>query len=232
MAPYESKVASLKRALFQEIADADDVTVIEGGIGAGANLPFLSRGGRTRVIGLEPNRELAKQCAQRASAMQIPLQLEESPLGEGSIPPHLCNVVGERLARIARCLFFFDLVFNSSFRPWVLQADFAICTLLLCTVRCPSQALQELLSCVQPGGRLFFIEHVAAPRNSTLRFQQALFDPLQQAIVGGCHLTRDTAAIFEDCQDKGLVRELQYERVMIPDAALISPHIYGSASVV
>lgn len=94
MALYESKVAPLKRELFQDLADADDVTIIEGGIGAGANLPFISHDGRSRVIGLEPNLELAKECAQRASAMQIPLQLEELSLGDKSIPPQLRNVVG------------------------------------------------------------------------------------------------------------------------------------------
>lgn len=93
MALYEAKVASLKQELFREISSAEDATVVEGGIGAGANLPYFPHSSGTRVIGLEPNREMAKECMQRASAMQISLQLEAIPLGEGFVPQNLHDVV-------------------------------------------------------------------------------------------------------------------------------------------
>ncbi len=47
---------------------------------------------------------------------------------------------------------------------------------------------------LRPGGRLLFIEHVAAPSPGPVLTLQRLLDPLQQLLADGCHLARDTLA--------------------------------------
>src|SRR5690242_1017533 len=49
------------------------------------------------------------------------------------------------------------------------SVDAVISTLVLCCVPDQQQALQEILRALRPGGRLLFIEHVAAPHRSRLR---------------------------------------------------------------
>jgi ubiquinone/menaquinone biosynthesis C-methylase UbiE len=70
--------------------------------------------------------------------------------------------------------------------------DAVVCTLVLCSVDDPVRALDEVYRVLRPGGRLLFIEHVAAlgqPRR--LRWQHRL-EPVWKRIAGNCHLTRTT----------------------------------------
>nr|WP_258096782.1 class I SAM-dependent methyltransferase [Salinibacter sp. 10B] len=46
------------------------------------------------------------------------------------------------------------------------SADIVISTLVLCSVPDLEETLAELRRILKPGGRLLFIEHVAAPRNT------------------------------------------------------------------
>ena len=56
--------------------------------------------------------------------------------------------------------------------------DFAISTLVLCSVIDQKRAIREILRVLKPGGRLLFIEHVAAPAGTLLRRVQAAIKPL------------------------------------------------------
>jgi ubiquinone/menaquinone biosynthesis C-methylase UbiE len=65
------------------------------------------------------------------------------------------------------------------------SVDAVISTLVLCCVNSQERALQEVLRVLKPGGRLLFIEHVAAPRGSWLRRMQNLLTPVpRQNSVG------------------------------------------------
>jgi len=71
--------------------------------------------------------------------------------------------------------------------------DFVVSTLVLCSVRDPAAALAEMRRVLKPGGRLVFIEHVAATDNvGRLRWQK-LLEPIWKPLMGNCHLTRRTA---------------------------------------
>jgi hypothetical protein len=48
---------------------------------------------------------------------------------------------------------------------------------------------------LQPGGRLLFSEHGAAPEPAVRRWQERL-DGLWGRLAGGCHLNRDTASLI------------------------------------
>jgi SAM-dependent methyltransferase len=70
--------------------------------------------------------------------------------------------------------------------------DTVVVTLTLCTVADPAGAVAAMARWLVPGGRLLFIEHVAA-RGIRGRLQRAV-GPLWSVLAGGCHLDRDTLA--------------------------------------
>ena len=78
------------------------------------------------------------------------------------------------------------------------EFDYVACMLVLCSVPDLDHALAEIRRVLVPGGRLLFLEHVAAEnRPDRLRWQQRL-EPLWKRVSGNCHLTRRTEqAILE-----------------------------------
>jgi len=68
--------------------------------------------------------------------------------------------------------------------------DTALSTWTLCTIPDLGAALSEVRRVLRPGGTLHFVEHGLAPDEKVVRWQHRL-DPLEQRILGGCHLTRD-----------------------------------------
>jgi ubiquinone/menaquinone biosynthesis C-methylase UbiE len=78
------------------------------------------------------------------------------------------------------------------------EFDHVACMLVLCSVPDLNHALAEIRRVLVPGGRLLFLEHVAAEnRPDRLRWQQRL-EPLWKRVSGNCHLTRRTEqAILE-----------------------------------
>lgn len=105
------------------------------------------------------------------------------------------------------------------------SADAAISTLVLCSTASQEQALKEVLRVLKPGGRLIFIEHVAAPRGTRLRTLQNLVTPLWKQLGDGCHPNRETWVQLE----RAGFADLTCERIEIP-AFLVTPHIVGEAT--
>ena len=70
--------------------------------------------------------------------------------------------------------------------------DVVVSTLVLCSVDSPGRSLAEVWRVLGPGGRLLFLEHVAAEgRPGRLRWQR-LLEPAWRCMAGNCHLTRRT----------------------------------------
>lgn len=77
------------------------------------------------------------------------------------------------------------------------SVDNVVATLVLCTVADPAAALVEIRRVLRPGGRLVFLEHVAADhRPDRLRWQKRV-DPVWRHVAGGCRLTRSTQESIE-----------------------------------
>ncbi|MBS2938066.1 class I SAM-dependent methyltransferase [Nocardioides sp. J2M5] len=75
--------------------------------------------------------------------------------------------------------------------------DGALVTFSLCTIPDPVLALREARRVVRPGGRLHVLEHGSAPDEDVRRWQRRL-EPVQRAVAGGCHLTRDVPAMVRE----------------------------------
>ncbi|WP_436772251.1 class I SAM-dependent methyltransferase [Yinghuangia sp. YIM S09857] len=75
--------------------------------------------------------------------------------------------------------------------------DAVVVTLVLCSVADPERAAAEMRRVLRPGGRLVFLEHVAASEPRRRRRQERL-DPLWSRVFAGCHLTRDTVRTLRD----------------------------------
>jgi ubiquinone/menaquinone biosynthesis C-methylase UbiE len=70
--------------------------------------------------------------------------------------------------------------------------DAVVSTLVLCSVNDPARALAEMRRVLRPGGKLVFIEHVAADDNSRRLKWQRRIEPLWKRLMGNCHMTRNT----------------------------------------
>lgn len=105
--------------------------------------------------------------------------------------------------------------------------DFAVCTLVLCTVPDALQALRELRRVLKPNGRLLFLEHVRSGDQVQARKQDRI-DPLWTRVGHGCHCNRDT---LQAITGAGFAVD-RLERTSIPKAAqFVRPSIVGSALV-
>jgi ubiquinone/menaquinone biosynthesis C-methylase UbiE len=75
--------------------------------------------------------------------------------------------------------------------------DAVVCSLVLCSVADPQAALAQIRRVLKPGGRLVFLEHVAADgKPNRLKWQRRM-EPVWKHLMGNCHLTRRTEAAIE-----------------------------------
>lgn len=102
--------------------------------------------------------------------------------------------------------------------------DWAISTLVLCSVPDPLATLRDLWKALRPGGNLILVEHVAAEPGSRLRRSQERWRPLWSCAGDGCQPNRDTETMLGQAG----FRVLEMERFTLP-LWLASPHIAGLA---
>lgn len=105
------------------------------------------------------------------------------------------------------------------------SVDAVVSTLVLCSVPDVMDTLAELRRVLRPGGRLLFIEHVAAERHTPLCWFQQGIRPVWQAVADGCRPDRDTGAQLR----RAGFSTVETERfdVGVPP---VSPHIVGTAT--
>ena len=106
------------------------------------------------------------------------------------------------------------------------QFDTAVSTLVMCSVGDPHRALAEIRRVLRPGGRLLFLEHVAAHDNPGRRKWQGRIEPVWKRLTGNCHLTRETADVIRTAgfEIDQLTRESMRQALPI-----VRPTIRGTA---
>lgn len=106
------------------------------------------------------------------------------------------------------------------------SVDAVVGTLVLCSVDDVPAALSEVRRILKPGAAFYFIEHVAAPAHSRLRWVQRFVRPFWSYFGDGCQPDRETCLSLEAA---GFDR-LHYERFRAGSRwNIVGPHIMGSA---
>ncbi len=106
------------------------------------------------------------------------------------------------------------------------SVEVVVCTLVLCSVGDPAPVLADIRRILAPGGRLLFVEHVAAVDAPALAAVQRAVRGPWRAIGGGCDTTARTgealcAAGFTDVDlHRGHVG---------PSCSPTGPHVWGTA---
>ena len=104
------------------------------------------------------------------------------------------------------------------------SVDAVIGTLVLCSVDRVEAVLEEVLRVLKPGGRFYFLEHVAAPKGSWLGWLQGAVRPVWCRVLDGCRPDRDTLSRIA----RAGFAQLQWEAFQAP-LPVVSPHICGFA---
>jgi ubiquinone/menaquinone biosynthesis C-methylase UbiE len=104
--------------------------------------------------------------------------------------------------------------------------DAVVSTLVLCSVPDVERALAEVRRVLRPGGKLLFLEHVAADdRPDRLAWQRRL-EPLWMRISGNCHLTRRTG---EAIRAAGFRVQRETRESMRKALPIVRPSVRGLA---
>ena len=75
--------------------------------------------------------------------------------------------------------------------------DSVVCTLVLCTIPNPKEALQNFRKWLKPNGKLVVIEHIHAEKKVN-RVLQNIVNPAWKVIGDGCNLNRDTDLMIKE----------------------------------
>jgi len=142
--------------------------------------------------------------------------------------PHMAARLRERLAQGTPAK-------DVSVVPWSAERlaadagsfDAVVSTLVLCSVAEPARVLSEVKRVLRPGGKLVFIEHVAAEEPGRRAWQRRL-EPVWRPVAGNCHLTRQTARTIEEAGFTFDTITRESARKALP---IVRPTIRGVASV-
>ncbi|UOQ90083.1 class I SAM-dependent methyltransferase [Agromyces endophyticus] len=78
------------------------------------------------------------------------------------------------------------------------SVDAVVGTYVLCSVADQAVALAEVRRVLVPGGRVVFVDHVAAPHGTAKRAIQRLATPISKRWCHGCHWDRETEQALVD----------------------------------
>ena len=106
--------------------------------------------------------------------------------------------------------------------------DYAIDTLVLCSVRNPRQALAEIRRVLKPGGELRLYEHVRY-NNPMGALSQDIISPAWQWFGAGCHPNRNTERYLREAGFELSGVSIRKELPPIPPMIFVRPHLQAVA---
>lgn len=200
---YDKVMADTEAACLmqwrQQLLTIASGRVLEIGAGTGANLDFYPNT-VSELIMIEPDDNMRVQLLNKLKAKQ----------GSGLN----IKVLAGSAERI-------DAPDNSQ--------DFVVSTLVCCSVANLNGSLLEIKRVLKPGGKLIFMEHVAAKAGTGRRTWQNILNPVWRKIAGNCHLNRDTEQAILDA---GFAMDELIKESMRKAIPLVRPTIRGYASKV
>ncbi|KAK6173128.1 hypothetical protein SNE40_016645 [Patella caerulea] len=194
-----AKCATEKEQLFRHL-DRDlphhKLQILEIGAGSGLNFKFYPEG--SEITSLDPNQHHKKYIETNRDKLNPKVHLKQFVCG---------------FAEDMSC---FD---NESF-------DVVVETFVLCSVRNTEKVLQEVKRVLKPGGKFFFMDHVAAEHSSSLRWFQNRLNPLWKAAADDCHINREIASTINKIGFSSVeVNQFNLNTFIV----LIKPSIYGTS---
>jgi len=75
--------------------------------------------------------------------------------------------------------------------------DYAVFTLVLCTIPDPKAALLHISKLLKPAGKIIILEHIRA-KTGFARFVQSVLNPIWKHAAEGCHLNRATDELLKE----------------------------------
>ena len=167
MSDYERFLSPLKAALFADVAGS----VLELGLGTGPSLRYY--GAARNVVGVEPNLAMHPLALASADAAGLGNRFslvtgnaEQLPFEDASFDTVVgASCLRARMRGAASCA---QRARADVFARYLCTAE----TMVLCSVRDVAASLREARRVLRPGGKLLFIEHVAAPAGTPLRAMQ------------------------------------------------------------
>lgn len=104
--------------------------------------------------------------------------------------------------------------------------DFVVTSLVCCSFRNLEAGLLEIYRILKPGGKLVFLEHVAADEGCHKRAWQEFFNPLWRRVMGNCNLNRDIESAIVSTGFR--IAQIKRES-MCTSVTIVQPTIRGIA---
>ena len=143
--------------------------ILEVGSGTGINFPLYHE--NANVIASEPSNEMLNYAKTKLNEANVIANIQLIQAGVGN--KELESIISPN------------------------GLDAIVCTLVLCTIPHPEEAIELFKKWLKPTGKLIILEHIHGNKQPR-RMTHQLLNPVWKKFAEGCHLTRDTDVLLKE----------------------------------